>query len=128
MNLISSYVHPTKSQITLGPFQSIRLSFDGLRGGDDKALLAAYHKHQWAVNGLDYFRLDCTDRVVFHFERAQERSTFYGPYERFSAVNGLAYCDDQVVTFLDPKKAEWLYYDTGYHWPVMVISDPKYVR
>jgi hypothetical protein len=128
MNLIFSYVHPSKSQRTLGPFKSIRISFDGMRGDADKALLAAYHKHQWGVGGLDYFRLDCTGRVVLHFERAQERSTLYGPFERFSAVNGLAYCDDQVMTFLDLKKNEWLYYDSGYHWPVMVVTDLTCVR
>jgi hypothetical protein len=37
-------------------------------------------------------------------------------------VNGLAYGDDRVIAYLDYKKDEWLYYDTGYHWPVMVIS------
>jgi hypothetical protein len=78
-------------------------------------LLAGYHKHQWGVDGLDFFRLDCTGRVVIHFERAQERSTADGRYERFPAVNGLAYGDDQVVIVLDPKKSEWLFYDTGYH-------------
>jgi len=123
MNLIFSYVHPSKSQKPLGPFNSTRLPCDGLRGDADEALLAGYHKHQWDVDGSDYFRLDCTSQVVLHFERAPDRSSRYGPYERFSAVNGLAYCDDQVVTILDLKKSEWLYYDTGYHWPVMVVSD-----
>jgi hypothetical protein len=123
MNLIFSYVHPNKSAKTLGPFGSVRLSVDGMRADADDTLVARYHKHQWGVEGLDYFRLDCTSRVVIHFERARERSSRYGPFERFSAVNGLAYCDDQVVTFLDFKENEWLYYDTGYHWPHLVVSD-----
>jgi hypothetical protein len=99
------------------------LGFDGMRADGDEALLVSYHQHQWGVEGLDYFRLDCTTRVVLHFERAQERSHSYGPYERFSAVNGLAYGDDRVVSSLDSKKNEWLYYDTGYHWPVMIVTD-----
>jgi hypothetical protein len=66
--------------------------------------------------------------VVLHFERAPERSTPYGPFERFSAVNGLTYCDDQVMTFLDLKRNEWLYYDSGYHWPVMIVTDLASVR
>src|SRR5258708_6295230 len=94
VNLIFSYVHPSRPAKSLGPYGSIRLSFDGMRGDADDPLLAAYHKHQWDVDGLDYFRLDCTDRVVIHFERAKERSSQYGPYERFSAVNALAYGDD----------------------------------
>ena len=38
-------------------------------------------------------------------------------------MNGLAYGDDRVVAFLDSRIDEWLYYDSGYHWPMMVISD-----
>jgi hypothetical protein len=28
-----------------------------------------------------------------------------------------------VIAFLDLKVNEWLYYDAGYHWPVMVVTD-----
>jgi hypothetical protein len=125
MNLIFSYVHPSKSPRALGPFKSVRLSFDGMRDNGGEVLLASYHKHQWGVEGLDYFRLDCTSRVLVHFERGGERSSQYGPYERFSAVNGLAYGDDRVITFLDVKKNEWLYYDTGRHWPHLVVTETK---
>ena len=65
------------------------MSFDGVRGDAGGALLASYRKHQWQVEGFDYFRLDCTARVAIHFERLRERSTSYGPFERLSAVNGL---------------------------------------
>lgn len=94
-----------------------------MRSNGYSALSASYHRHQWGVDGLDYFRLDCTSRVLIHFERATERSNPYGPFERFSAVNGLTYGDDQVIAVLDFKKGEWLYYDTGYHWPVMAVTD-----
>ena len=94
-----------------------------MRADLDAALLVPYRNHQWNLDGLVYFRLDCTDRVAVHFERSPERSREYGPYERFSAVNGLAYGDDRVIAFLDAKKNEWLYYDAGYHWPVMVVTD-----
>ena len=123
MNLIFSYVHPSRSQKALGPFERISLSVDGMRADADVALLAPYRNHQWHVEELDYFRLDCTSRVMVHFERAREQSGRYGPYERFSAVNGLAYGDDRVIAFLDLKSDEWLYYDSGYHWPLMVVSD-----
>lgn len=54
-----------------------------------------------------------------HFKRGAEHSTKYGPCRRFSAVDGLAYGDDKVIAFMDQKRNEWLYYDTGYHWPTM---------
>jgi hypothetical protein len=100
-----------------------------MRGGSGgETLLASYHNHQWGVAGLDYFRVDCTDKVILHFERSRERSKQYGPYERFSAVNGLAYGDDKVVAFLDIKINEWLYYDSGYHWPILVVTDVASLR
>jgi hypothetical protein len=123
VNLIFSYVHPSKSLKTLGPFRRITLSSDGMRGDASPTLLGAYLNHQWHVDGFDYFRLDCTSQVSVHFERSREHSGGYGPYERFSAVNGLAYGDDRVIAFLDSRIDEWLYYDSGYHWPMMVVSD-----
>ena len=68
-------------------------------------------------------RLDCTARVSVHFERPEAVSKQYGPYQHFSAVNGLAYGDDRVIAFLDLKINEWFYYDTGYHWPMMVVTE-----
>ena len=94
-----------------------------MRSEANGALRAPYRNHQWDVDGLSYFRLDCTARVTIHFERARERSSRYGPYARFSAVNGMSYGDDRVIAFLDHKVNEWRYYDTGYHWPVMVVTD-----
>jgi len=82
----------------------------------------AYRNHQWSVEGLDYFRLDCSSQVLVHFNGGDERTRQYGPFQRFSAVNGLAYGDSRVIAFLDYKKNEWLYYDTGFHWPVMVVT------
>jgi hypothetical protein len=89
------------------------------------AMRAPYRKHQWEVDGLSYFRLNCTAQVTMHFEHRAQRSTQYGPYKRFSAVDGLAYGDDKVLAFMDLKVDKWLYYDSGYHWPVMVVSDMK---
>jgi hypothetical protein len=123
MNLIFSYVHPSKPQKTLGPFNMIWLGTDGMRSEHHGKLRAPYRNHQWDVDGLSYFRLDCTERVTIHFERGAERSQRYGPYARFSAVNGLSYGDDRVIAFLDPKLCEWFFYDTGYHWPVLVVTD-----
>lgn len=66
--------------------------------------------------------VDCTAKVSVYFERGTERSTAYGPYTRFSMVDGLAYGDNHVIAFMDYKTKEWLYYDTGYRWPVMVVN------
>ena len=122
MYLVFSYVHPSKSAHTLGPFARIWLNIEGMRSALGGVVVAPYREHQWCVDEEKYFRLDCTAKVHVHFTRAAESSQRYGQFQRFSAVNGLAYGDDRVIAYLDYKKDEWLYYDTGYHWPVMVIT------
>ena len=123
MNLIFSYVHPSDAAMTPGPFNSIWLSAAGLQTEAKGNIRAAYRKHQWELDCLSYFRLDCTAKVAVSFERDAEHSSEYGPYRRFSAVDGLAYGNDKVIAYMDQKKDEWLYYDTGYHSPTMVVFE-----
>ena len=122
MNLIFSFVHPSQPSITIGPFSVIWLDSEGMRSEKGGALRAPYSNHQWIVDGQTYFRLDCTANVDVRFERDAQRSTTYGPYTRFSAVNGLAYGDGKVIAFLDHKSGDWLFYDSGYRWPTMVVA------
>ena len=123
MHLVFSFVHPTKPSCTLGPFDTIWLNIDGMRTDIDGAVVAPYREHQWCVEEEKYFRLDCTAKVRMDLKRGTERSPWQGMFQRFSAVNGLAYGDDRVVAYLDYKKNEWLHYDTGYHWPVMAVTE-----
>ena len=58
--------------MTLGPFNSIWLDAEGLRLEAKGALRAPYLKHQWELDGLSYFRLDCTTQVTMHFEDRAE--------------------------------------------------------
>jgi len=124
MNLVLSFVHPTKQVKTLGPFDLIRLDADGVNHGPNGSPVALYRDQQWEVSGERYFRLDCVARVRIHFEDGKQRtSRRFGPYERFSAVDGIAYTDSKVFAFVDRKVGDWFCYDDGYHWPVMVVAD-----
>jgi hypothetical protein len=123
MHLVFSYVHPTKPSCTLGPVRSIWLNIQGMRSEENGPIRAAYQEHQWRVEGEQYFRLDCTAKVQIHFTADGKSSAQYGPYQRFSAVNGLAYGDDRVIAFLDYKRDQWLFYDTGYHWTEMIVTE-----
>ena len=114
-------MHPTLPSKVLGPFERLRFDVKGMTT-DSSGVVVPYRAHQWEVEKISYFRLDCTARVLVSFERGEKRSRTYGPFGRFSAVNGLAYADDGVIAVLDQKIGEWLYYDDGYHWPVMVVA------
>jgi hypothetical protein len=125
MNLILSFVHPSKPAKTAGPFHGIRLDGDSVREMQNHTLVARHLQHQWEVDGERYFRLDTTTRVHIHFERPPQGaySRQFGPYERFSAVDGIAYTDDRVFAFVDPKVGDWFCYNDGQHWPIMVVTD-----
>ena len=125
MNLILSFVHPSKPAKTAGPFHGIRLDGDSVREVQNHTLVARHLQHQWEVDGERYFRLDTTTRVHIHFERPPQGaySRQFGPYERFSAIDGIAYTDDRVFAFVDPKVGDWFCYNDGQHWPIMVVTD-----
>ena len=125
MNLILSFIHPSKPAKSVGPFHGIRLDGDSVREVQNHTLVARHRQHQWEVEGERYFRLDATTRVHIHFERPPQGaySRQFGPYERLSAIDGIAYTDDRVFAFVDPKVGDWFCYNDGQHWPIMVVSD-----
>lgn len=123
MDLILSFIHPTHSARTLGPFKEIWIDGESLRDAPSGPVLARHARHQWEVDGVSYYRLDCTVRACVRFEGGTSvPSRVFGPFNRFSAVDGLAYTDDKVFAFLDPKMGTWLCYDAGRHWPIMVVT------
>jgi len=125
MNLVLSFVHPSKPAKTVGPFEAVRLDGETVREVPNRTVVARHREHQWEVDGERYFRLDASTRVRIHFERPPKGdiSRAYGPYERFSAVDGIAYTDDRVFAFVDPKVGDWFCYNDGQHWPVMIVTD-----
>ena len=40
----------------------------------------------------------------------------------FSAVDGIAYTDNQVFAFVDSNVGDWFCYDDGHPWAVMVVT------
>lgn len=129
MDLILSFIHPTRSARTLGPFKTIWIDRESLRDGADGPVLARHRHHQWEIDGQSYYRLDCTARVRVSFTGGKAPPPReFGPFNRFSAVDGLAYTDDKVFAVLDEKVSAWFCYDAGNHWPTMVISEARRAR
>lgn len=129
MNLVLSFIHPTKPTREIGPFQSVRMDAETVREGTGGEVIARHRQHQWEVQGERYSRLDASARVRIHFERARvlrdaaDKSRSFGPYERFSAVDGIAYTDDRVFAFVDARVGDWFCYEDGRHWALMIVSD-----
>jgi hypothetical protein len=130
LNVVFSFIHAGKAGRTLGPFAAICLDAETLRDAKTGALIARHTDHQWGIGGERYFRLDCTSAVRIHFETPGQpasgnnrRSRAYGPYQRFSSVDGIAYVEDRVFAFIDAKVGSWYSYSDGRHWSVMMVND-----
>jgi hypothetical protein len=124
VNLVLSFIHPSAPPRTLGPLKQLWIDTESLRESRDGPVLARHTRHQWEVAGERYFRMDCTARVTIRFEGgATPPSQAFGPFGRFSAVDGLAYTDDEVFAHVDEKVGAWLCYDVGRHWPVMIVGE-----
>lgn len=126
MNLILSFVHFNKPTKAVGPFHAVRLDATGLRDAANDELIAVHHEHQWEVQGVRYYRLDSTSRVRIRFEKSPQgspQSRHFGPYARFSAVDGIAYVDDRVFAYVDAPSSDWFCYEDGHHWRAMVVTD-----
>ena len=128
MNLILSFVHPTKPARTVGPFKSVRLDAESLHDVASDDVVARHRDHQWDFEGERYFRLDSTSRVRIHFERERPyphaaSSRNFGPFDRFSAVDGIVYTDNRVFAFVDGKVGDCFCYEDGKHWTTMIVSD-----
>ena len=129
MNLVLSFVHPTKPARDVGPFQSISLDAQTVRDASTEDVIARHRDHQWEVDGQGYYRVDATSGVRIHFERSQPHpqpptaSREFGPFSKFSAVDSIAYADDLLFAFLDARVGGWFCYQDGLHWPLMIVSD-----
>lgn len=124
MNLILSFIHPNSPPWTLGPLKQLWIDGALLRENPEEPVLARHVHHQWEVEGRSYYRLDCTARVNIKFAGGEETpSREFGPFNRFSAVDGIAYTDDKVFAVLDEKVHSWLCYDAGKRWPIMVVAE-----
>jgi hypothetical protein len=134
VSLILSFVDPVRPARIVGPFDSVRVDGDGIREAPGGDVVAQHEKRQWKVKGERYSRLDVMSRTRVHFEHSPgggpqslQRSCDFGPYERFSAAEGIAYADDQVLAFVS-KLGDWFCCDDGRHWAVMVVTGAGWRR
>ncbi len=127
MNLILSFVHVNKPAKTVGPYQSVELDASAVRDGAKHDVLAVHREHQWEVRGVRYHRLDSSSRLRIHFEGGRREpaaaSRRFGPFDRFSAVDGVAYTDDRVFAYVDAGDGDWFCYEDGRRWRIMVLTD-----
>lgn len=123
MRVVFSTVHGARPAKTVAGMRVLRFDRTGLRETATGPAIALHREHQWEIDGERYFRLDSTTRVRVEFETANTRSRRFGPYQNFSAIDGIAYADQRVLAFLDEKLGDWYCYNDGKHWAVLLVRD-----
>ena len=114
--------NPRGEPLALGPLTKLR--FDGPQlfiepGG----LLAKHVDHQWELTtGRRYSRLEGVHRLEVCFESHNGNSSrTVGPFDSFSAVDGILYADFHIIAFCDEQNKDWYSYDLGSHWKAVVV-------
>ena len=114
--------NPRGEPLLLGPFTKLR--FDGRQlfvepGG----LMAKHADHRWELTaGQRYSRLESVRRLQVCFESHDgNNSKTLGPFDSFSAVDGILYADFHIIAFCDEQNKDWYSYDLASHWKAVVI-------
>ena len=96
--LALALTHPRGEPLLLGPFTKLR--FDGPELFVEPGGLTARHAdHRWALTtGHRYSRLESTHRLEVCFESLDRNSSrTLGPFDSFSAVDGILYADFRII-------------------------------
>ena len=100
------------------------LRFDGitLRHIDGNHL-ADHKENRWHLfDGGQYWRLECAFVCIVWFEGGDgRRSRDFGPYRRFSAVDGILYGDEATIASSDDERNEWYAFPLQGHWPSVIV-------
>ena len=122
--LVIEFAKPGGTAVRLGPVSHLRFEGEELIAGGSGEVLARRVDHRWVLaEGGSFSRLQCNSPVVVRFHSASEPgSKSFGPYESFSAVDGVAFANHHVVAFCDREPQDWYSYDTGSHWEALVVE------
>jgi hypothetical protein len=100
------------------------LRFDGstLRHIDGTHL-ADHKQNRWHLfDGGLYWRLECAFACIVWFEGGDgRRSPDFGPYRKFSAVDGILYGDETTIASSDEQRNQWYAFPLQGHWPSVVV-------
>jgi hypothetical protein len=108
--------------LTRGPFQGFLLQGETLRQERDGPVVAVHREHFWELEGRRFGRFDCDCRICIRVTRVDGmRSQDYGPFESFSARDGITFTDHQVFAFADRSIGDWYCHADGLHWAMLLV-------
>lgn len=117
-----TFVRPHADPSSSGPHGAVSFVGDDLLA--DGQPVAKYIDHRWQVQGSDdrFSSVEFRARVEVHFQKGEERSKVFGPYNTFSLMDGVAYASGHVFAFFDREQGNWYSSILGTHWRKMTIA------
>ncbi len=119
--LTATFSRPYGQPKKKGPYASLRIEGEAMRDGSNGALIAVHTNHEWHADGEKFSRLDVDGPVKIQVLDGTTSKT-YGPFDAFSAVDGVAFRDRSVFAFVEADRARWYCQEDGRRWPVMVVE------
>lgn len=103
-----------------GPFSRLFFDVEEVRERSDGPLVARHRNQLWNVDGERFTRLDVEGRAELQFVDG-ESSERYRP-GLCSFVNGIAYCDGEVLAYIDAHRYTWIRRSDGGQWRVLLVE------
>ena len=106
-----------------GPYSQVCFQGETIRERSGDAAFATHEDHQWEVDGKRFVRFDCDCRVLVHATRIDGRRTqSYGPFDSFSAQDGVLFVNHHIFAFADRSLGDWYCHGDGFHWAVLTVE------
>jgi hypothetical protein len=120
--LFVQFVNAGDPRAARHPVEGLRFDGATLRHIDGQHL-ADHKENRWHLfDGGQYWRLECAFACIVWFEgESGRRSREFGPYRRFSAVDGMLYGDEATIASSDPERNQWYAFPLQGHWPSVIV-------
>lgn len=127
MSMVLNFLTSEGAGISKGPFASVHLDGEIIRGSAGGDAIAEHLPYGWKVDGRVYLRLDIDVSVVVHWLGCPAGGT-RGTTGRFSSVDGVAYMDRRILAFVDRERQDWYLLRQGLHTPCLVLEPEQKER
>ena len=118
-----AFAAPDGKTVTKGPFDRFCLQGETLRREPGGPSIAVHEDHHWVVDGKRFTRIDCDCHVRIQLMRVDGKKVgSHGPYNSFSAQDGVTFADHAWFAFADRSIGDWYCHADGQHWHLMMVE------